>query len=308
MNKRTTIYILFKEYPDPFGRDKSAPYIQDSADYLDLQDALMDDWTAIHEVLAYFNYEPANKYYDEDNLAGLLEVPLMFPNEYPMVAETIMAEMKTEGLTSWRTNPSEKTDTYFLGEENVTNHLLGDMAQREADRHAVIQNIEQDMNNSLLPQEKEYDSCILLQNGAIAIVHGSIQITSRKGVLMLTTADSIVSMHNWLSNNRFPVRHYVFNSKHGDANNKAQYYTDRHGHLLRAAQLLTDTPATENLLKKAVGESVEGDLWYFDETNMCYIYFENQGETPQHEYHAYHLHEGDKNYDKIDIIKLEKVL
>ena len=37
MSKRTTIFVLFKEYPDPNGRGKSVPYIQDSADYLTLQ-------------------------------------------------------------------------------------------------------------------------------------------------------------------------------------------------------------------------------------------------------------------------------
>ena len=60
-------------------------------------------------------------------------------------------------------------------------------------------------------------------------------------------------------------------------------------------------------MKKAVGESVEGDLWYYDDANGCFIYFENQGDTPQHEYHAYHLKPGDKNYDKIVMEKLRKV-
>ena len=36
--------------------------------------------------------------------------------------------------------------------------------------------------------------------------------------------------------------------------------------------------------------------------------FENQGKTPQHEYHAYHLHKGEKNYDKINFDKLKRIV
>ena len=54
MSKRTTIYVLFKEYPDPNGRGKSAPYIQDSVDYLMYQDELLRDGMDIFDVLKYF--------------------------------------------------------------------------------------------------------------------------------------------------------------------------------------------------------------------------------------------------------------
>ena len=43
MSKKTAIYVLFKEYPDPAGRGKSAPYIQDSAEYLVDTNALLRD-------------------------------------------------------------------------------------------------------------------------------------------------------------------------------------------------------------------------------------------------------------------------
>lgn len=285
MSKRTTIYVLFKEYPDPYGRGKSAPYIQDSSEYLDHPETLMQDWTDIFEVLNYFVYEQTNKYYDDENLRGLLDVAKICPDEYPMQYETILAEIQTLGLTPWLSNPCMKTDTYFFGKDEVTNDLLGDMAQRD---------------NTYVP-------CVLLHKGAIAIPHGGLQIITSNGCLVLSTVNSIAELHNWLNDNRIPVRNYKFNPKHGDAHYKALYHTNRHGNLIKSAQLLTDTDNTDILLKKAVGETFEGDLWYYDETNSCFIYFENQGDTPQHEYHAYHLHPGDKNYDKINIEKLRIV-
>lgn len=308
MSKRTTIYVLFKEYPDPNGRGKSAPYIQDSGDYLTQPDTLMRDWSDILEVLEYFSYEPANKYYDEDNLEGLLDVARTFPVEYPMAVDTIMSEMKTVGLTPWRTNPCRKTQSYHFGQTDVTKHLLGDMAQREDDRLATLKRIAQSKQNQLHPDDKEYEPCILLHKGAIDIPHGGLQVTATGKCLTLETAESTVVLHNWLTDNRFPNRNYKFHPKHGDAHHKAERYKDRHGNIKQAAQLLTDTSATELLLKKAIGETLGGDLWFYDNTNGCHIYFENQGDTPQHEYHAYHLHPGEKNFEKIDLKKLSKVV
>lgn len=309
MSKRTTLYVLFKEYPDPNGRGKSAPYIQDSVDYLTYQNELMRDWMDIFNVLNYFAYEQTNKYYDDSNLEGLLDVALQFPHEYPMAVETIMSGMQSIGLTSRSTNPIAKTNTYHLGTDDVTNDLLGDMAQREFEHKEVLDRVKQDANHQLLPRDKEYEPCVLLQHGAVIAPGGSLQIVMQGNrILDLQTVDSIIGLHQWLWLHRYPCRHYAFNDKHGDAHHQSQNHTDRHGHVTRSAQLLTSTGKTRSLLKKAVGDSVWGDLWYYDDANSCFIYFENQGNTPQHEYHAYHLHPGEKNYDKINFDKLRAVL
>ena len=308
MSKRTTIFVLFKEYPDPNGRGKSAPYIQDSADYLTFQNELMNDWTDVFDVLEYFAYEETNKYYDEKNIQGLLDVAQHFPNEYPMAVETIMSGLQMTGLTPRSTSPVTKTETYNMGVYDVTNDLLGDMAQREVNHRAVLEKVRKDVSHQMLPCEKEYEPCVLLQHGAVMAPGGIVRINMPGNrTIELKSVDSIIGLHQWLGVHRFPYRHYVFNDKHGDIGRKAKKHTDRHGHVIPSAQLLTSTGKTRALLKKAVGESIEGDLWYHDDDNGCFIYFENQGNTPQHEYHAYHLRPGDVNYDKIKIDKLRKV-
>ena len=308
MSKRTTIFVLFKEYPDPNGRGKSAPYIQDSADYLAFQNELMKDWADVFDVLEFFAYEETNKYYDENNIQGLLDVAQQFPNEYPMAVETIMSGLQMTGLTPRSTSPVVKTDTYNYGVHNVTDDLLGDMAQREMNHKMVLENVRNDVNHQLLPSEKEYEPCVLLQHGAVTAPGGVVRITMPgKRTIELKSVNSIIGLHQWMSVHRFPYRHYVFNDKHGDIGHKAKKHTDSHGHVIPSAQLLTSTGKTKSLLKKAVGESCSGDLWYYDDDNGCFIYFENQGRTPQHEYHAYHLKPGDVNYDKIKIEKLRMV-
>ena len=309
MSKRTTIYVLFKEYLDLNGRDKSSPYINDSDDYLADADALMNDWREVSDVLGFFGYEMANRFYDEENLAGLLFVADTIPEEYPSVSSIIMSEVMSLGLTSWRTDAAVKTNTYYYGDYDVTNDLLGDMAQRESEREAILKRIQLDTAHELLPKESEYEPCVLLQKGALDAPLGEIQITMTGGQRIgLKTVESIKDLHAWLSKHRFPCRHYTHNPKHGDAHFNAKTYRDRSGHVEYAAQLLTTKEETDSLLNKAIGHTVKGDLWYFDQSNECYIYFENQGDTPQHEYHAYHLHPGEKNYEKIDFKKIEQVI
>lgn len=308
MSKRTSIFVLFKEYSNPAERKKSAPYIQDSVEYLEHQDALLKDWNDVADVLKYFSYELANRYYDEDNLKGLLEVAELFPSEYPMAVETVFAEMQSLGLTPRSTAPIAKTEAYFWGTDEVTNGVLGDMARRELEHLQTLSRIKKDVRHQLLPKDKEYEPCVLLQHGAIVAPGGVIDITMSGGrkVSLLSVSD-IVSLHEWLSLHRFPSRHYSYNEKHGDAHHPAKNHSDRHHGSIPSAQLLTTCGNTKALLKKAVGESIEGDLWYYDDKKKNYIYFENQGDTPQHEYHAYHLQKGDKNYDKINFEKLKLV-
>lgn len=308
MSKKTAIYVLFKEYPDPNGRGKSASYVQDSTDYLTDINALLQDWTDIFDVLSFFSYERANRFYDDNNLEGLLDVARLFPDEYPGAVDIIMSEIQTIGMTSWKVVAAPRTDVYHYGSDDVTNDLLGDMAQRENDHIETLKRVKQNTWHQLTPQQQEYEPCVLLQCGAIIAPGGIVRITLPGNRLIeLKTVGNIMGLHQWLSVHRFPYRHYVFNVKHGDIGHKAKPHTDRHGHSIPSAQLLTSTGGTRALLKKAVGESYEGDLWYHDDANGCFIYFENQGNTPQHEYHAYHLKPGDVNYDKIKIEKLRKV-
>ena len=307
MSKKTAIYVLFKEYRDPDGRGKSSPYVQDSTDYLVDVNALLQDWTEIFDVLVYFSYERANRYYDDVNLEGLLDVARLFPDEYPGAVDTITSEIQAMGMTSWKVAAAPRTDVYHFGGYDVTNDLLGDMAQRETDHIETLKRVKRDTQHLLTPQQKEYEPCVLLQKGAITTIQGIVSVTSNSSQLKIQSVGNIAELHAWLSMHRFSSRHYTYDDKHGDAHNRSQTFTNRHGHTERAAQLLTSTAATRVLLKKAVGETPEGDLWYYDDANGCFIYFENQGNTPQHEYHAYHLRSGDKNFDKIDKDKLRKV-
>lgn len=309
MSKKTAIYVLFKEYNDPYGRKKSAPYIQYSTDYLANPDAMMQDWSEVFEVLEYFNYEDANKYYDEDNFEGLIGVARTLSNEYPSVETIINAQLQTIGLTSWRTTSLVKSSSYQLGMDDVTNDMLGDMVQREVEHRNVLVSIKNDTQHQLLPHQKEFEPCVLLQTGAVRTVNGDLKIRLHPSgrEITLKTVSGIAGLHDWLSKHRFPTRHYKYNPKHGDAHNLSGWIYEKNKPKVRAAQLKTTTGKTKALLMKAVGDNIGGSLWYYDDANQSYIFFEKPAKNPQNEYHGYHLNRGDKGYDRIGFEKLKVV-
>lgn len=143
------------------------------------------------------------------------------------------------------------------------------------------------------------DAVVLLHFGGFMRKGPVITITDTYtgNNVTLDVATDIPQLHKWFSHNRKPQRKYTFNPKHGDISKKCR---------AGFAQLETSATDTTNLLKLAVGIDHRSPLWYHDAARGKYIYFENQQETPPN-FHGYHVKQGDKNYENIDIDKLRKV-
>ena len=237
----------------------------------------------------FFQYEQKNIYYDIDNFDGLLFQANLFPQSYPNIEQTFLSQFEALGVTELPIQSKQNNAPFYsLINIDVTADLLGNMAWQ---------------------QQVKGVSCVLIQNKAInTLKDGTILLQcSNNREIKLSTKNDVHSLHKWFSLKRQPQRQYHYNDKHGDAHSQSQYITDRHGNYRRAAQLLTDTSATQELLIYAVGRDVNSELWYYDDNNGCFIYFENEGDTPQLGFHAYHLHYGEENYENIDIEKLRLV-
>lgn len=279
----TTIYIMFREYSDQ-SRQPSKSYINGVDFPLDDGVCIQDEFNNTFSIIEYFDYEFANRLYDEANLKGLLHQSLELPEEYPGFATSIRSQLRLHGFTDWEDMPAEGQEGINYHNINVTKHILGDFAHRQqTQEHTIIINVD-----------------------AIDCPETCIVVDTPSGSMKLPVAKDIRRLHDWLSKNRDPQRRYDFNAKHGDASRSSETYTDRHG-LYRAAQLETTEYETTALLKLAVGQDRHSELWYWDEDRGKYIYFENQNTVNPPSFHAYHLVEGDKNFENIDIEKLRKV-
>lgn len=281
MNPKTTVYLLFREYVDT-QTAPTCPYIRGREfDATKLTAEIQSEVQPLLSVLKFFGYERMLVLYDRENLKALLYPTTALKDEYPGLKTTVLAQIKDK-YTSWDDCPTPSDNlNYSLNTDcKVSNDMLGDMARRQ--HHQVA-------------------PCALLQKDAIDTDKaGCVNVVcSDKSAEQLKSFQEVKGFHEWVSENRQPKRTYHYNSKHGDANH--------HRNREEAAQLLTDEAKTNELLKYAVGRDQESELWYYDTDNGCFIYFENEGNTPQLGFHAYHLHSGEENFENIDIDKLCQV-
>lgn len=283
MNNQTSIYLLFKEYVDP-SRPPSHQYIHGDTFSLD-SSSIENEFYSVIDVLDFFLYERGNAYYDLDNFDGLLYPSTLLPDSYPNMEQTFLSQFAALGVTERPLIDEQKNVLYKLYDDDVTRDMLGDMAWCQS------QGI----------------SCVLIHHEAIDTIDNKVILqSSSHATVSLPAMSDILSLHKWLSAFRQPKRTYHYSDKHGDANHRAKTISDHHG-THPAAQLLTDVAQTNQLLCCAVGKDKDSALWYYDENKGCFIYFENEGDTPQLGFHAYHLNVGDDNYENIDIKKLRQV-
>jgi hypothetical protein len=87
-------------------------------------------------------------------------------------------------------------------------------------------------------------------------------------------------------NKHLPIRTYSFSSKHGNATTKAIAPKPTE----KVSQLLCSDLEAQTLLNSAIFDLREKKFYYnFDEINDTYILFPYEGETPQNQFHAFHI-------------------
>lgn len=277
----TFLYILFKEYCDQ-AHSPSAFYINGSTEIE--PEKITEEVKQWLNKVHYFKYERCNRYYDSENMRNVLYPYTSLKAEYeeeefPNITITIQALLNEEGFIDWRDEPTESEERYVLNEIDVTDDTLGEMARNVIKGNAVVL----------------FNCDAITYRSPICLYAVS---TSKQ--IFIEHYNNICGLHQWFSENRQPQRVFVYNPKHGDDKHLAQMIA---GTNRSAAQLLTNRCETERLLKLAVGTDINSALWYYDEANGCYIYFENQNEI-RLAFHGYHLSEGEENYDNIDFRKL----
>lgn len=284
----TSVFILLREFIDST-HIGSVTYIN-GTDKIN-SDEFLAEFKSFMEVISFFKYERCNRFFDLENIEGMLYPYTLLEDEYkeqvdeyPDAGTFVRSEFNRYGIMDWREEetPGASQERFYLSDNTeVTDDMLGEIVRRKNGKEAVV----------------------LLNFEAIKMGN-PIQIkTSSSERKTIDVCSSISALHAWFSAHRLPQRIYCYNPRHGEAGHGAQMIP---GTNRRAAQLLTNRPDTEHLLGLAVGVDTVSSLWYYDEANGKYIYFENQREI-RLAFHAYHIAEGEENYDNIDIEKLKKV-
>lgn len=281
----TSLFILIEEYCDST-HAPSTPYIKGKS-RIDSND-LFSEFKSYMDIASYFSYEKCNRYYDTENIRGVLYPYTVLETEYneqseeyPDINTAIRILFNEQGFMDWRDQPTSSATSYYLQQENVTDDTLGEMARKKDAGNAVV----------------------LLNCRAIEHKSPLRLASSDRRNIDIDHYDNISCLHSWFSINRQPQRVFVYNPKHGDDKHKAHNIP---GTNKTAARLLTNRSETERLLKLSVGKDLTSALWYYDDIRQKYIYFENQQEI-RLAFHGYHLSLGEENYDNIDINKLKQL-
>ena len=275
----TEVFFLFPEFIDEH-RQASAPYIRNMGFPKDeCQPKCVNN---IVNMLEFFSYEQhVNKYYDKKNLDGLI-----YPYEelsYPNVVDQVYTSLRDFDVLDWREILGE-------GETNIVWHDV------------LIQND----TCAKVYERAQIDTPELLVHATLFSVEDAIENDGRMMVFKKDNMDCSFSyhttrrdLHAWLSKNRIPQRRYKYDKKHGEYGNNNDWRLPD-GSL--AAVLKCGSEHAQKLLCLAIGDrSIDNNLWYFDEEFQDILYCEYQNESPQNEYHCYHISPGDKGFDKVDV-------
>ena len=281
----TEVYTLFPEYQDE-SRKASAPYVTQLANGFG-EESCPECFVNILNIWKFYSFDSFCKYYDSRNLSGML-----YPYDtldFPNVKKMVMAKISQCGVMDWRKEFEKSTGEMRWRDLDLAQDVCAHVYERSQ------------VDNECL---KVNATILALDDTVIADGDNSICVTISYQQCSLRIQKSLSDLHIWLTENRIPQRRFKYCDKHGEYGKGGWYLPDgKHTALLDCSREHAQT-----ILHKAIGDiSMDKDLWYYDDANGCFIYFENQGDTPQHEYHAYHLKPGDKNYDKIVMEKLRKV-
>lgn len=279
----TEVFFLFSEYIDVH-HPASVPYIREMS-YSDdgVPSFLMD----LNNLLEFFKYEKrVDKYYDKNNLEGLL-----FPYkvlDYPEVDRVVRTTLRDYDVLNWRDELDENNDVI----EWHGNQVLNDTCAKVYER-----------TNTNSPEQLIHSTLFVFDNAIEG--NGSLFVFRKENTeLSLSYQSSIRALHKWLSENCIPRRKFQYSAKHGE-NGKGGWFFQNGTH---TALLECDCAHAQELLHKAIGDAhVNNDLWFYDSEYDKVLYFEYQNESPQKEYHGYHLKPGDPGYDKVNIDLLRQV-
>lgn len=281
----TEVFFLFPEFIDEH-HQASAPYVRNMTfPNEECQPEFVDN---VVNMLKFFSYERhVDKYYDKKNVDGII-----YPYEelsYPNVIEQIYTSLRDFDILDWRE---------ALGEDE-TNIVWHDV-QIQNDTFAKVYERSQIETPELLVHATLFSVADAIENDGGTIVFKKENIDCS-----LSYQTTLRDLHIWLSENRIPQRRYKYDKKHGEyGNNNGWRLPDG----TPAAVLECGPTHAQEILCKTIGDiSIDNNLWYYDEEYHEILYCECQNESPQNEYHCYHISPGEKGYDKVNVELLHLV-
>ena len=206
------------------------------------------------------SYEKYDGYYDKNSLIELAKQIIIFEDSYPRPTLRTLQTLFFD-FFDWREDCiSPDNNVYSIFNFPIENHTFCETAQRKHN------NIDQNF--------------AFLNHQAITI-KDKIEIKMNALIQNFKILDNNKDLIDWFCENRIPKRNFQSIPKH-----------DITKPIIRKGKLISplygnNKNATE-ILKTAIGIN-QRELFGYDESNKMVIIFKYENNTPQNQYHGYHV-------------------
>ncbi|MBB6003025.1 hypothetical protein [Arcicella rosea] len=142
------------------------------------------------------------------------------------------------------------------------------------------------IKNKSLASVQAFQKQLLISFSSYSNVFLWVKSNSEFERVTIHATSEIIELQNWIvkSSN---VKNYNFSNKHGNDKVKANPPKSKE----KVSQLLCSDQKAQELLHTAIPNFDEKKGWHynFDETLTTFIVFPFEGETPQNQFHAFHV-------------------
>ena len=207
------------------------------------------------------NYEIYDGYYDRNSLIALSNQIKILEDSYPRPTLRNLRSIFAD-FFDWRENPvhSNENNNYTIFNNKIENHTFCEIAQRK-------------YNN--------FDQAFAFLNYRAIAIQNEIEIQVNGIINCFEILDNKIQLINWFSENRIPKRNFQSIPKH-----KISKPILRNGEII--SPLFGSTENAEIILKTAIGINPR-ELFGYDKSNEMVIVFKYENNTPQNQYHGYHI-------------------
>lgn len=257
--EQAELFILFPEYTEG-DQAPTAPYLLT----LDLpsEEEIEEYIGRLRDMAEFLTHENYAGYYDMENVRAFSRPLQMLEDCYPDKYRSLLAAIRQ--WENWREEAAEgDAALYFYYVYPLASDTLTEILARKKS------------------EEKSGNAYLVVNNGAINHTGEVLPVFDCKEnhQEIEQRACRCKNVHDWFVKNRKPPRRYTHNPKHGEHGKENQP---------GESPLAGWDYEAEELLHRAVGQSVTGPLFYYDEKYKKHIEFKNEN-TQVNSYHAFHI-------------------
>lgn len=220
-------------------------------------------------------HEKYDGYYDQNSLIALSNQIKILEDSYPQPTLRTL-RLIFEDFFDWRENAVQTNENkYSVFSTQIENHTFCEIAERKQNNTEQLFFM---MNHQAITFQNQINIKINNKDNHFEIVQNEVELT------------------NWFSKNRIPKRNFQSIPKHN-----IQKPIIRNGKLI--SPLYGNSENANEILKSAIGINTK-ELFGYDKANKMVIVFKHENDTPQNQYHGYHVEINSNEIPKEIKIKL----